>query len=106
MRRVSADFEPDTYSVQSAWLSSSQRPLSDFFTMCATRDGTRESPFEVNVFVFSGGLNSAPRFGGGFCPRYGPAASSTGLAGIMVLKASLIGEARIVEPLPDSKMAA
>src|SRR5688572_29811570 len=52
----------------------------------------------------SAGVKFVPLLGGGFCPAYGPPANSSTPGGGIVILGPNRG-ARIVEALPDSKMA-
>src|SRR5438477_13125722 len=91
---------PRMYSVQSPWLSSSHRPALFFLTIKPTRGGAE--------FVGSNGLMAgtklAPLFGGGFCPVCGPSGKST-TVGCRKEVNGTSAAFRIVDPLPDSKIA-
>src|SRR5258706_13496441 len=93
----SAASGPDTNCVQSPSLSSIQRPCAFFLTMCETFGGGKF----VGMSGLIAGLKLVPRFGGGFCPPYGLLVSLTTLGPIPFV----IAAPRIVEPLPDSKIA-
>src|SRR5262245_3474961 len=74
IRPVKAAFVPRIYSVQSSLLSPIQRPAEFFFTMRLTRGGALE------MAGLTGGLKTAPLFGGGFCPAEGALEKFTAFA--------------------------
>src|SRR5688500_6765710 len=91
---------PETNSVQSAALSSSQRPAALRFTIWPTLGAV----ITGGMLVLSGGSKVRSSLGGGFIPPYGPSADSTA-PGTGSRRNVLICGARIVVALPDSKMA-
>src|SRR5882724_4535419 len=91
---------PETLAVQSWLLSSIHWPAAFFLTM-------RPTGLVGRLAAAMGGEKAAPELGGGLTPPYGPLASLTTSGG----KAKRVPMAappppRIVEALPDSKIAA
>ena len=87
---------PLTRLVQSAPVSSSHNPAASFFTISPTGGG-------LGLPAARGGSKLPPSFGGGLTPPWGPAGSLTTFGGNP--PAIVPPPPRIVEPLPDSKMA-
>src|SRR6266850_4433850 len=97
-RWVREAFVPETNSVQSCALSSSQRPFAFFRTISPVFGGRL-----VPNAGFNGGSKVAPEFGGGFWPPYGPFVR---LIGLSINNRFLNRGPMIVVAFPDSKMAA
>src|SRR5436190_21457667 len=103
MRPERCAFCPEMYSVQSLLLSAFQRPAAFLLTMWLTGAGIGGN-WSVGMSGFIGGSNKSPLLGGGFCPPYGPDGSPTGPGSGRTPK-GVNGGARMVDALPDSKMA-
>src|SRR5437762_3430995 len=84
-------------SVQSPWLSSTQRPAGFFLTIRLTRGGAA-----VEISGLMGGLKLVPLFGGGFSPPDGAKGKLIGLGRGAPEDTPVL---MMVEALPDSKMA-
>src|SRR6266511_3832507 len=95
------EFVPLTNSVQSPPLSSSHRPSPFSFTIRLTFGNATF----VGLLGLITGLKLVPSFGAGFCPPRGPVGKFTTLGWGTAVKGPT-PELRMVDRLPDSKIAA
>ena len=95
-RPESAASAPETFAVQSAPVSSRHAPAPSRRTIIPTAGAAGSEGFR-------GGSKTAPEFGGGLDPPWGPSPSFTTFGGKARL--ATVPPPRIVVPLPDSNTA-